>query len=1093
MALLTLTLLGGFDARMGPRPIRLASRKARALLAFLALPPGRAHARDKLAALLWGETAEAQARNSLRQCLFGIRRSLAAHRVRALILDGESVALDPATVRVDVVDFAQLARSTAVESVERALALYVGPLLEGLVLHEAAFEDWLLAERRLLAETAAGGLARLVVRYRDAGAVEDAIRAGIRLVALDPLAEPAHRALMRLYAELGRRGPALRQYQTCVDVLRRELGVEPDPETQALYREIMRQRAEPAGSASPPRRSEGSVRRAGRAPRSVVHGRAGELAHLRETMRTSAAGRGHVVLLLGEAGIGKSRLVEEVADRARAEGWRSITGQSYETEQLLALGVWAGALRAAGPASLREAAAGLGATAQCDLAQLLPGVIEPVAKAPRAAASERRLFEAVALLLDRLAVPVPLLVVLEDLHWADEASLRLTSFLARRLEHRAILMLATARIEELDGAPMLGRVRGELGREERLTEIVLPPLARTAMDRLVRALVGSTTRDTECAAVCERVWQISEGNPFIAVECVRARQEGVAVEPEAGLGLPARARAMLLGRIERLDERSRGLLEVASVIGRDFEFGLVQRAAGMDEPGAADALADLMRRRLVHGVDERFDFTHDRIFEVVYGQMQSVRQRLLHGAVARGIEALHAADLSPHHAALGVHWSKAQVWDRAVTHLRAAGTQAAGRGAYREAVALFEQALRALERLPQREETVTTAVDLRIELRDWLMPLGELDRLGAYAREAEQLAARLPEPRRLAVVRGHLAHYHWQVGEQDRAMGHARRMLAMADEIGDPGLTTAGRFYLGEVCYAVGDVRRAVDVLRENASITGERMVERLAGPWLVPIMSRAWFAFALVELGRFDEAIACLEEARPVVETIEHPYSLMRIHFALGLVHLERGHLARALPALERASALVERWDIALDRPANASALGLAYVLSGRCEAGLALLERSVERLVPPRSGAALIRRRGEGCLAAGRLDEARGCAHTALEHARRGGARGEEGWALLLSADALAAGPVRDAARAAALYEEAGARADELGMSVLRARCDLGTGVLHVAAGRPERAHAALGRAVASMRAMELGLWRDRAEAMLAALVPTAVAPRA
>lgn len=1093
MALLTLTLLGGFDARVGPRPIRLASRKARALLAFLALPPGRTHARDKLAALLWGETAESQARNSLRQCLFGIRRTLAAHRVPALILDGESVALNPETVRVDVADFAVLARATAAEGIERGLTLYRGALLDGVALREPAFEDWLLAERRLLAETAASALARLVERYRAAGLAEEAIRAGIRLVALDPLAEPAHRTLMRLYAGLGRRGPALRQYQACADVLRRELGVEPDGETQALYREILRRRVEPAAAAAPLARGDGLARRSSRAPRSAIHGRESEVTRLREAMRAAAAGRGQVVLLLGEAGIGKSRLAEEVVGHARAAGWVSIAGRSYETEQLLALGVWAGALRTAAPASLSEVAAALGAAAVRDLAQLLPGVIEPVGKAPRAAASERRLFEAVALLLDRLAATVPLLVVLEDLHWADEASLRLTAFLARRLEHRAILVLATARVEELDEAPMLRRVRGELGREQRLTEILLPPLARDAVDRLVRALVGSATPETTRAALCERVWRISEGNPFIAVECVRARQEGISVEPEAGTGLPARARTMLLGRIERLGEQSRALLEAAAVIGRDFEFELVQRAAGLDEPAAAHALEELVRRRLVHGVDERFDFTHDRIWEVVSEQLPPLRRRLLHGAVARAIEALHAAELGPHHAALGVHWSKAQAWDRAVTHLRAAGTQAASRGAYREAVALFEEALRALERLPQTDEAIATAVDLRIDLRDWLLPLGELGRLAAYAREGERLAARLPDPRRLAVVRGHLAHYHWAIGEQDRAMDYARRMLAMADEIGDPGLVTAGRFYLGEVCYAVGDVRRAVDVLRENASITGERMVERLAGPGLVPIMSRAWFAFALVELGRFDEAIACLEEARPVVETIEHPYSLMRIHFALGLVHLERGHLARALPALERASALVERWDIALDRPANASALGLAYVLSGRCEVGLALLERSVERLVPPRSGAALIRRRGEGCLAAGRLDEALGCAHTALEHARRCGARGEEGWALLLSADALAAGSVRAASRAAALYEEAGARADELGMSVLRARCDLGTGVLHVAAGRPERAHAALGRAVASMRAMELGLWRDRAEAMLAALVPRAVAPRA
>jgi predicted ATPase len=193
--------------------------------------------------------------------------------------------------------------------------------------------------------------------------------------------------------------------------------------------------------------------------------------------------------------------------------------------------------------------------------------------------------------------------------------------------------------------------------------------------------VGSATPETTRAALCERVWRISEGNPFIAVECVRARQEGISVEPEAGSGLPARARTMLLGRIERLGEQSRALLEAAAVIGRDFEFELVQRAAGLDEPAAAHALEELVRRRLVHGVDERFDFTHDRIWEVVSEQLPPLRRRLLHGAVARAIEAVHAAELGPHHAALGVHWSKAQAWDRAVTHLRALRGGAPGAGA----------------------------------------------------------------------------------------------------------------------------------------------------------------------------------------------------------------------------------------------------------------------------------------------------------------------------------------------------------------------------------------------------------------------------
>jgi DNA-binding SARP family transcriptional activator len=1090
MAHLDLTLLGGFGARVDTRTLVLPSRKARALLAYLSVPPGRTHSRDKLAALLWGDTAEPQARNSLRQCLFGIRRVLGTYRVRALVVDGESVALDHAAVRVDVAAFHQLVTEGSLESLSRARSLYRGPFLDGLLLREPGFEDWLMAERRVLLDRAAQALARLIDRHVEAGAIDQAIQTGLDLLALDPLSEPAHCTVMRLHAALGQRGAALRQYQACTNVLRRELGVEPDAATQRLYREILRQ-----SDAAPSPGSEWSVGSVTASPgrsSAPLAGRAVEVDRLHEAAAAARRSQGRVVVLLGEAGIGKSRLVEETLATTGAGGWRLIVGRSHETEQMLALGVWAGAFRAAGLTVRRDGLADLGAAYRAELARLLPDLADPDARAPQSSGSELRLFEAVARWLERLAAASPLLVVLEDLHWADEASLRLAAFLARRLERRPVLTVLTARIEEIGvGAPMLGRVLDELSRERRITEITLGPLGRAATADLVRGLVARGIAEGDLDALGEQVWRISEGNPFIAVETVQARHEGMPLEPDAGVTLPTRVRAMLLGRVDRLGERSRSLLEVAAVIGRDFEFPLVQHAAGMDEAAAATGLEELVRRRLVHGVGERFDFTHDRIWEVVYAQLSAVRRRLLHTAVARAIESRHAADLAPRHAALGVHWTKGQVWDRAVTHLRAAGTQAASRGAYREAVALFEQALTALGRLPEDRDTGIQAIDLRIELRDWLMPLGEQDRLASYAREAEQLALRHADHHRLAVVIGHLAHHHWTMGEQDRAMDYANRMLALAERLGEPSLRIAGSFYLGEACHAVGDIRRAVEVLHENAALTGSRMVQRVAGPGLVPIMSRVWSAFALCELGRFDEALRLVEEALPAVEALEHPYSLMRVHFGIGAVHAARGHLAQAVPALERAASLVERWDIALDRQGNASALGVAYMLSGRHEDGLPLLERSVERLFPPRSSSILCRRLGEGYLLAGRHGDALEWATSALDHARRRGGRADEAWVLLLLGDIFAGWPASDADEALARYESARARADELGMLPLLARCHLALGRWHRRAGDVTSARTALRLAVGLARSMDLGIWRAQAEAALAELATPAARP--
>ncbi len=216
------------------------------MLAYLALPPGVPHSRDTLAALLWGHTTDARARNSLRQCVFGMRRVLHASRGEILIQEGETLRLDPDAVDVDVVDLARCVAQGTRAALEEAGNLYVGDLLEGFGLAEPAFEEWLAGERNRVRELALDGLGRLLVLQAGAGAGQEAIHTGIRLLLrLDPLQEAAHRTLMRLYAQRGRRTDALRQYQTCADVLTRELAVAPESATERLRNEILRLDATP--------------------------------------------------------------------------------------------------------------------------------------------------------------------------------------------------------------------------------------------------------------------------------------------------------------------------------------------------------------------------------------------------------------------------------------------------------------------------------------------------------------------------------------------------------------------------------------------------------------------------------------------------------------------------------------------------------------------------------------------------------------------------------------------------------------------------------------------------------------------------------
>ena len=239
-----LTLLGGFQAQLGAdAPLALPTRKTQALLAYLALPLGQAHPRDKLATLLWGDMPDAQARGNLRHALSRIRKTLPAGARPGLILDGPTVALDPSVVDVDVAQFERLVADGQPAALEQIASLYRGDLLAGLALAERPFEEWLTSERERLHELAMQGLGRLLTHQQRAGAAEPAVQTGLRLLALDPLQEPVHRALMRLYARLGRREAALRQYQLCVDALKRELSTSPEAETNQLYQEILRSRS----------------------------------------------------------------------------------------------------------------------------------------------------------------------------------------------------------------------------------------------------------------------------------------------------------------------------------------------------------------------------------------------------------------------------------------------------------------------------------------------------------------------------------------------------------------------------------------------------------------------------------------------------------------------------------------------------------------------------------------------------------------------------------------------------------------------------------------------------------------------------------
>ena len=1079
MARLRLTLLGGFQARLEPGGgLALPTRKSQALLAYLALPSGHAHRRDKLAALLWGGIREDSARASLRQALFAIRKALGD--TAAVTQDADALALEPGSVDVDAELFERLVHDGAPAALERAAALYHGDLLSGFAVDEAPFEEWLLGERERLRELALEALAKVLAHQRKAGTAEAAVQTALKLLTLDPLQDSVHRALMRLYAEGGRRGAALRQYQQCVSVLARELGVEPEPETKSLYQQILRERSQPRAPL-PVGRTPRVERASGGGVDTTVIGRVGELARLREAVARASTGAGQVIMILGEAGIGKSRLVAEVAVDSSQRGVTVLLGRSYESEQILPFGPWVDALRGGHIADDAELLEHLGPGLRAELARLLPEADAAGAASTGGTPNVRGVFDSVAQVIDQLGGRGPVLVVLEDLHWADELSARLVAFTGRRLRDRPVVLLTTAREDELADAPALRQALDDLARDGSLATLTLRPLSHGETLTLVRALARSGD-DRALDQLADRAWAASEGNPFVVVETVRAHAEGAVVAHGHGLALPERVREIVGRRLERLSERAQSLAAVAAVIGREFDWPLLERAAGLGEEETASAVEELVRRQILHGVGERFDFLHDRIREVAYARILTPRRRLLHRRIAEAIEALHPGSLEPHALSLGLHYRSAEAWDRAVRYLRQAGVAAFQRAANREAVASLEAALEALDKMTVGAERSEHAIDIRVDLENALMGLGQFRRSLERLREAEALAHAAGDGRRLARVYSRLTYNLGSVGELAAALDVGERAHALATEQGDVPTVRSANVVLSRALYGLGDYRRTIEVARRNDALAVDAHDPHGRGN---VAFARIWTVLAMAELGLFAEGRPIGEEIVRAAAAHRRRHEEVWARLGLGRLYAAQGACGRAIDVLEPSLPLCETGsDLAVYFSRTASSLGDAYVRSGRSAEGLALLDRAAghaETIGFTYSQALVIGMLGEARLLAGDVEGGARYADSALALARRFGQRGWEARALRLDAEAAARRESLDVPGVEARFAVAMALAAELGMRPLLAHCRLGRGTAYARAGDKARARAEIEAALADYRVMDMPYWRERAERAL------------
>jgi len=1087
---LKLQLLGSFEAQLdsGPR-LAFSTRKSQALLACLALRPGVAHTRVSLTALLWGESGEARARQNLRQALTDLRRALKGSP--SLLVSRDAVALREEDVDTDVARFERLLTGGTPDALEEALALYRGEFLDGLSIRETAYEDWLRTERDRLRALALHGLSSLLAQQMSAAQNDQAMRTAARLVELEPFHEPAHRALMLLHHGKGHRAAAMRQYQLCVQVLGRELGVEPEQETIALYQEIVARPVSPtsAGPAAPvaPAPVASAWLQLLQAHDTPLIGRGSEMAVLRDALARAWREAGRTALVLGEAGIGKSRLTEELAGHAVASGGRVLAGRSFELERILPFRPWADAFRDARITADCPELAGLATAWRAELVRLFPDwetASGPVA--PRQPEDRVRLYEAVYQLLVHLSRQQPVLMILEDLHWADESSLRLLAFLHHRMAPNRILLLGTARNDEIDTPLVLDRVLREIESSPRASCLTLAPLSRKELATLVRELVRAGASPAETEEAIARIWGMSEGNPFVAVEAMRALgQRQPSTRPP--LELPERVRAMIADRLEELEADARELAATAAVIGRELDFPLLQRAVGTDARSAAVALEKLVRRRVLHPVGERFAFTHERIREVAYGQLLPPRRQLLHERVALAMEALHADHLESHLAALGAHCEEAGAWEKAATYMRRAGVQAHGRSASREAAACFERALRSLGRLPRTPTLDALAIDLRLDLQSSLILLGELPRIVDYLRDARTIAETSGDRLRLGRVLTHATHCSWWLGDCDTAVETGTAAAVIAAEVGDVSLQILANYRLGQAYLSRAEHARARDFfVRALQLLPEDRVLERFGMPSLPAVVSRTFLSWALTLMGDLDEARATAAEGVRIAEAADHPYSMTIAYRGAGLVPLVLGDLPAAIAPLERALDICVSRELPFMSPWIAGELGRAYALCGRSKEALDLLGREAETgarlrlmMIHPFVVTAL----AEAYLLAGRSADASRTIELALSLARAHKQRGYEAEALKIRGDIR--GCESDGRRPAEqAYADCLALAEPLGMRPLAASCLLAVGRLRARHHDAPGARPPLSTAATRFGELKMTYWARQASEAMASL---------
>jgi len=762
-------------------------------------------------------------------------------------------------------------------------------------------------------------------------------------------------------------------------------------------------------------------------------GRQAELDLLRHALDQARNGRGQVVALVGEAGVGKSRLAWEITRSHRSRDWLVLEGSAAShgktTTWLPVIDLLRTYFRideGDDTRTIREKLIGRLLALDETLRPTLPA-FEALLEIPVEDAEwdhfdrgtrQQRTVEAVKGLLLRESQVQPLLLVLEDLHWVDASTQAVLDGLVESLPTARVLLLVNYRPEYQHG--WTGKTY--------YSQLRLDPLAPETAEGMLESLIGG---DPGLAPLKRLLIDRTQGNPFFLEETVRSLVESRALTgtpgdyrlatPLPALQIPATVQAVLAARIDRLPAEDKRLLQLASVIGKNVPLPLLRAIADVSDQELQRSLAHLQAGEFLYETrlfpEPEYTFRHSLTLEVAYASLLQERRRELHARIVDTLERLYSDRLSELAARLAHHAFRGEVWAKALTYLK---------------------------------ETQVSASSSSLD---------------AYLSGSESAGAL------------------WWSGDYPRAIEVGQRDLAVAAAFKNFHLNIVTNLRLGQVHHALGDYARAADQFRRTmASLQGDLEREHFGMAGLPSVYARAWLAWCLAELGAFPEGIACGEEAVAIAEAADHAYTRVLAAWGLGTLHVVRGDPACAVPVLERALVVTRVADLAILYPFVAAPLGAAYTLAGRHRDALPLLEQAIRQAesMNLRAHQALrLTWLGEAMLLAGQIDRADAEAAEALALAERLGERGNQAYARRLTGEIAAVREPPDVDAALAAHRDALALATELGMRPLAARCQLGVAGARRRTNAVAEALSELSIATAALRDLEMTHWLDRAEA--------------